>query len=88
MPWEAFAAFVAAVGGVLLGILTHRRKLHASMIGTQERQLAALTQLYRDLVQDLRAAVDRLRVENRQLRHTVDLLVGRVSQLERAGNGS
>lgn len=57
-----------------MGYLAHRRGKAEADTQSLDVHLTALREMYRELVEDLRAEIDRLQEENRRLRATIQEL--------------
>lgn len=67
-------SLLTAVGALVMGYLAHRRGTEEVDAKSMDVHLTALREMYKELVHDLRAEVDRLQEENRKLRITIQEL--------------
>jgi chromosome segregation ATPase len=67
-------SLLTAVGALVMGYLAHRRGKQEADAKSLDVHLTALREMYRELVEDLRAEIDRLQEENRRLRATIQEL--------------
>lgn len=64
-------SLLTAVGALVMGWLAHRRGKEEVDTKSLDVHLTALREMYKELVADLRAEIDRLQEENRRLRATI-----------------